>query len=131
MNPDSVKREKMKAEIDLKKLYNYVTTQVIEEEMYLKDKFNLNWLATELNVKVKHLSVAISENNFENFSTYSNHFKIEKAKKLINNNYLKNYSVEALASASGFKAVNTFYRIFKNETGITPNTYAENIKKSN
>ena len=126
MNPDSVKREKMKAEIDLKKLYNYVTTQVIEEEMYLKDQFNLNWLATELNVKVKHLSIAINENNFENFSTYSNHFKIEKAKKLIKNNYLKNYSVEALASASGFKAVNTFYRIFKNETGITPNTYAEN-----
>ena len=126
MNPDSVKREKMKAEIDLKKLYNYVTTQVIEEEMYLKDQFNLNWLATELNVKAKHLSIAINENNFENFSTYSNHFKIEKAKKLINNNYLKNYSVEALASASGFKAVNTFYRIFKNETGITPNTYAEN-----
>ena len=131
MNPDSVKREKMKAEIDLKKLYNYVTTQVIEEEMYLKDQFNLNWLATKLNVKAKHLSIAINENNFENFSTYSNHFKIEKAKKLINNNYLKNYSVEALASASGFKAVNTFYRIFKNETGITPNTYAENIKKSN
>jgi YesN/AraC family two-component response regulator len=126
MNPDSVKREKMKAEIDLKKLYNYVTTQVIEEEMYLKDKFNLNWLATKLEIKAKHISVAISENNFENFSTYSNHFKIEKAKKLINNNYLKNYSVEALASASGFKAVNTFYRIFKNETGITPNTYAEN-----
>jgi YesN/AraC family two-component response regulator len=99
--------------------------------MYLKDKFNLNWLATKLEIKAKHISVAITENNFENFSTYSNHFKIEKAKKLINNNYLKNYSVEALASASGFKAVNTFYRIFKNETGITPNTYAENIKKSN
>ena len=125
MNPDSVKREKMKAEIDLKKLYNYVTTQVIEEEMYLKDKFNLNWLATKLEIKAIHISVAITENNFENFSMYSNHFKIEKAKKLINNNYLKNYSVEALASASGFKAVNTFYRIFKNETGITPNTYAE------
>ena len=126
MNPDSVKREKMKAEIDLKKLYNYVTTQVIEEEMYLKDQFNLNWLATKLEIKAKHISVAITENNFENFSMYSNHFKIEKAKKLIKNNYLKNYSIEALASASGFKAVNTFYRIFKNETGITPNTYAEN-----
>ena len=69
--------------------------------------------------------------NFENFSTYSNHFRIEKAKKLIKNNYLKNYSVEALASASGFKAVNTFYRIFKNETGLTPNMFSENIKKSN
>ena len=131
MNPDSVEREKMNAEIDLKRLYNFVTTQVIKEEMYLKDQFNLNWLATELNVKAKHISIAIAENNFENFSTYSNHFRIEKAKKLIKNNYLKNYSVEALASASGFKAVNTFYRIFKNETGLTPNMFSENIKKSN
>ena len=131
MNPESVEREKMNAKIDLKRLYDFVTTQVIEEEMYLKDHFNLNWLATELNIKAKHISIAIAENNFENFSTYSNHFRIEKAKKLIKNNYLKNYSVEALASASGFKAVNTFYRIFKNETGLTPNMFSENIKKSN
>ena len=129
MNPDSVKREKIKNEFDVKKIYDYVTTQVEEQELYLNNQFNLNWLATELEIKASYISIAINENNFENFSMYSNHFKIEKAKKLIKNNYLKNYSVEALASASGFKAVNTFYRIFKNETGITPNTYAENRQR--
>tara|TARA_B100000780_G_scaffold85172_1_gene58357 strand:- start:195 stop:1403 length:1209 start_codon:yes stop_codon:yes gene_type:complete len=129
MNPDSVKREKIKNEFDVKKIYDYVTTQIEEQELYLNNQFNLNWLATELEIKASYISIAINENNFENFSMYSNHFKIEKAKKLIKNNYLKNYSVEALASASGFKAVNTFYRIFKNETGITPNTYAENRQR--
>ena len=131
MDSDSLKREKIKNEINTKEIYIFVTTHIKEDELYLKEEFNLNWLAKELGIKANYISIAITENNFENFSIYSNHFKIEKAKKLIKNNYLKNYSVEALASASGFRAVNTFYRIFKNETGLTPNMFAENIKKSN
>lgn len=131
MDSDSLKREKIKNEINTKEIYIFVTAHIKEDELYLKEEFNLNWLAKELGIKANYISIAITENNFENFSIYSNHFKIEKAKKLIKNNYLKNYSIEALASASGFRAVNTFYRIFKNETGLTPNMFAENIKKSN
>jgi AraC-like DNA-binding protein len=125
MDPRSLRREKIKIEIDAKKIYEYVTTQIEKDKLYLNKQFNLNWLAAELEIKAKHISIAIKENNFENFSVYSNHFKIQKAKKLIKNNYLQNYSIEALSLACGFKSVNTFYRIFKNETGITPNTYSE------
>ena len=53
--------------------------------------------------------------------------KIRKAKELIKKGYLKNYSIEALAQSSGFKATNTFYRLFKKETGITPKMFSDNF----
>ena len=52
----------------------------------------------------------------------------EKAKELINDGYLKNYNIEALAKACGFKATNSFYRIFKNETGLTPKMFSDTTK---
>ena len=62
---------------------------------------------------------------FGNFSNYTNHFKIKKAKKLIGENFLENYNIEAFAAA-GFNAV-TSYRIFKAETGMTPKNYNINL----
>ena len=55
-----------------------------------------------------------------------NYLKINKAKQLLKEGYLKDYNIEGLAYASGFKATNTFYRIFKKETGLTPKMYADN-----
>jgi len=53
--------------------------------------------------------------------------KVKKAKELIEGDYLRKYNIEALAKACGFKATNSFYRIFKNETGLTPKMFLENL----
>ena len=65
---------------------------------------------------------------FKNFPKFSNYLKINKAKDLIKKGYLKKYNNDALASASGFRATNTFYRVFKEDTGLSPKEYSENHK---
>ena len=127
MNEDSLKREKIKTEIKTDDVYRYLISQIEEHELYLHDQFKLNWLANELEIKAEYISVALIENNFDNFKMFSNHLKIKKAKELIKKGYLKNYSIEALAQSSGFKATNTFYRLFKKETGITPKMFSDNF----
>ena len=129
MNPNNLNTQKIIENVNLKELFKNISNEIEKEELFLNKEFKLNWVAERFNVKTKYLSLAISENGFENFSTYSNQFKIEKAKELIEQNYLDNYSIEALSAAAGFKAVNSFYRIFKNTTGQTPSKYAENITK--
>ena len=126
MNEDSLKREKIKTEIKTDEVYGYLMSQIDKHELYLNDQFKLDWLANELEIKAEYISVILIENNFDNFKMFSNHLKIKKAKELIKKGYLKNYNIEALAEASGFKATNTFYRLFKNETGITPKMFSDN-----
>ena len=58
---------------------------------------------------------------------FVNYLKVKKAKELIEGGYLRKYNIEALAKACGFKATNSFYRIFKNETGLTPKMFSENL----
>ncbi len=126
MNEDSLKREKIKTEIKTDEVYKYLINQIEKHELYLNDQFKLNWLANELDIKKEYISVTLIENNFDNFKMFSNYLKIKKAKELIKNGYLKNYNIEALAEASGFKATNTFYRLFKDDTGITPKIFSDN-----
>jgi AraC-like DNA-binding protein len=125
MNPNNLSTLKIIEQVNLGELFARFDHEIKTQELYLDNEFKLSWLSTTLDIKAKHISLAISENGFENFSAYSNHFKIEKAKELINIGYLEDFSIDALASASGFKAVNSFYRIFKSVTGKTPSKYAE------
>lgn len=126
MNPNNLSTLKIIEQVDLNELFNDFNNKIKSQELYLKNEFKLSWLSTNFDIKQKHISLAISENGFDNFSAYSNHFKIEKAKELIKQGYLKEYSIDALSMASGFKAVNSFYRIFKSATGDTPGKYAQN-----
>ena len=129
MNPNKLSTQKIIDQVNLQQLFKDFSHEIKSQELYLDNEFKLSWLSTTLNIKSKHISLAISENGYENFSAYSNHFKIEKAKELIRSGYLNDFSIDALSSSSGFKAVNSFYRIFKNTTGQTPSKYAESMTK--
>ena len=128
MNEDSLRREKIREEIKVEEIYKYIISQTEEHKLYLNDQFKLDWLANELEIKAEYISVTLKENNFDNFKMFTNHLRVKKAKKLIKQGYLKNYNIEALAKASGFNATNSFYRIFKNETGLTPKMFSDTTK---
>jgi len=126
MKLDSLKREKLKEQIKINEIYEYMLNQIEDKELYLDENFRINWLSEKLGVKVEHINTTLNEYNFKNFSKFSNYLKINKAKELIKEGYLKKYNIDALAGASGFRATNTFYRIFKKEVGYTPKEYSEN-----
>jgi AraC-like DNA-binding protein len=123
---NSLKKEKVKEEIKINEIYEYMFNQIEDNKFYLDEKFRIKWLSEELDIKVEHINVTLNEYNFKNFSKFSNYLKINKAKELIKEGYLKKYNIDALAAASGFRATNTFYRIFKKEVGYTPKEYSEN-----
>ena len=131
VNPNNYHNLKIKEGENLNEVFKNITHEIFIQELFLNKDFKLSWLSDNLNIKQKHITLAISENGFENFSAYSNHFKIEKAKQLIKAGYLYDYSIEALADAAGFKAVTSFYRIFKSATGLTPSKYDCLFNKEN
>lgn len=112
--------------IDLGGIYKKIHNTITDQELYLDKDFNLIYLSAKTGINPKKLTLAISEQGFANFSTYANTFKLKKAKALIDIGFLENYSIDALAKKSGFGATNSFYRIFKEVTGMTPKQYANN-----
>jgi AraC-like DNA-binding protein len=56
----------------------------------------------------------------KHFSEFINTYRIDFAKKLLKETYLK---IEAIAYDSGFNSLSTFNTVFKKETGFTPSKY--------
>jgi len=130
LNQNDYNNLKIKEEINLNEIFKNISHKILIQELYLNKSFKLIWLSDKLDIKQKHITLAISENGFENFSSYANHFKINKSKQLIKVGYLDDFSIDALALAAGFNATNSFYRIFKSSTGLTPRRYAYMHNKS-
>jgi AraC-like DNA-binding protein len=126
IKPTTTPHKGASSKIDLGGIYKKIHKTITDQELYLHKDFNLIYLSAKTGINTKKLTLAISEHGFANFSTYANTFKLKKAKALIDIGFLENYSIDTLAEKSGFGATNSFYRVFKEVTGMTPKQYANN-----
>lgn len=79
--------------------------------------------SSEIGISEKYLSQFLKEQTGETFSSYLLRLRIEKAKELL---ATTDYSNDKIAQMTGFGAVNTFYRNFSRQVGVTPKVYKEN-----
>ena len=98
-----------------------------KDELYLNPDISLQELAEELTVPKHKLSKMIKEQGYDNFYDFINHFRIEKSKKLLAG-IPNNHVIESVVAESGFKSRSTFYRVFKEATGLTPREFMSNAK---
>lgn len=83
---------------------------------------SLNLLADELRVSVSHLSRLFKEQTESNFIDYLMNLRINQAKRLLMETDEK---IKVIAESVGYSNVNTFIRIFKKLTALTPSEYRE------
>lgn len=81
--------------------------------------------SSEIGISEKYLSQFLKEQTGETFSSYLLRLRIEKAKELL---ATTDYSNDKIAQMTGFGAVNTFYRNFSKQVGVTPKVYKENCE---
>lgn len=101
---------------------NYdVVHHVIEyiDGHYTED-LSLGDLAGRFHLTESYLSKLIKESTGIAFKTYVNLLKVNHAKELLAQ---RNQNVSEVAEEVGCKNVNTFIRIFKQHTGVTPGKY--------
>lgn len=80
-------------------------------------------VSREMGVSEKYLSQFIREQTGETFSSYLLRLRLKKAKEYLRTT---DFSNDKIAELTGFGAVATFYRNFKEQTGVTPKIYKEN-----
>ncbi|WJH32808.1 helix-turn-helix domain-containing protein [Paenibacillus sp. CC-CFT747] len=89
---------------------------------YRHSDLSLNYLSDHFRVSVSHLSKMFKEYTGSNFIDYLMEIRIEKAKELLAGSQEK---IRDIAEAVGYTNVNSFTRIFKKITGLTPSEFRE------
>lgn len=93
-------------------------------KMHIQEDFSLDVVAKILFVNPAYLSRLFKREVGETFTHYMMKLRIENAKKLLKDSYLKIYEI---SEQVGYKNERYFSRIFKDFEGITPNEYRDRI----
>lgn len=89
--------------------------------------FSIKELSITLNIPTSHLAYIFKYHCTMPFVEFKKYCKIEDAKGLIKENYLKSNTLESLAIKVGFISYNTFYSSFKKYNKISPKEYLHSI----
>ena len=102
-----------------------------EEHLYRNASLTIHDLAAAVNSNRTYVSKCINRTNGQSFSQYVATYRISCAKEILSSDrYASDHAAIADAIAqSGFLFDQTFYRVFKDSTGMTPLQYRQKILK--
>ncbi|WP_379969059.1 helix-turn-helix domain-containing protein [Epilithonimonas sp. UC225_85] len=138
--PDPVFIEKTEAEIIKKPLLiskekeNDILARLEEfekSEKFLNRDMSLAVLAGQMETNTKYLSEIINKYKEKNYNNYINELRINYIAYLLKTEpvYLS-YKVSYLAEKAGFSSHSSFTTVFKSVTGISPNTYIQQLTQN-
>ncbi|WP_298419514.1 AraC family transcriptional regulator [uncultured Kordia sp.] len=110
------------------------TDSVYEEFVLLVNKqftnpnLSLDEVSKLLGVSLSSISEKIKKYSGNNFSTYVNTLRIERAKEIFNNSDFENYTTTAIGLEAGFNSRSSFYRAFKKIEKCSPQEYLNSQK---
>lgn len=104
-----------------------IQTHFYKDKIFINPDLKLKAAADKIGVSEKILSEYLLNEYGMNFKDFINTLRVNEFKALLQMSRSKNYSLLGLAEDSGFKSKATFYRVFKNKEGMTPNQYLQSI----
>ncbi len=90
------------------------------KELYKKPDLSIANVAALCGKSHRVVSMAINHCQGVNFKTYINEYRVNEAVKLIDEGWLKQHTLDALALETGFASRVNLYRAFKRKTGMSP-----------
>lgn len=100
------------------------------KETFLDPNFKLAFVAKKLNTNTAYLSQYFNQVMQKTFSEYTQELRIHYVlQKLKDAPYFRKYTLQAIAEEVGYKDANTLVRVFKKQTGLSPNYFIEKLEK--
>ncbi|MBP2831948.1 helix-turn-helix domain-containing protein [Aquimarina sp. U1-2] len=96
-----------------------------DKKPYLDYELKQSDMANDLSLSVHVLSEVLNDGFGKNFSNFINLYRIEEAKKLLEDPNETQLKIEAIGYQSGFSSRTSFNRAFKKYVGQTPSEYRE------
>ena len=101
-----------------------------KDKPYLNARLTVGELAARLSSTETDISLLLNTKMNMNWSYFVNAYRVEEMKQRLLTDGLSKYTISALAEQCGFVSKTTFYRIFKQMTGMTPAEYCRQNKIS-
>ncbi|WP_160169108.1 helix-turn-helix domain-containing protein [Flavobacterium sasangense] len=102
-----------------------------QKETFLDPNFKLAFVAKKLNTNTAYLSQYFNQVIQKSFSEYTQELRIHYVlQKLKDAPYFRKYTLQAIAEEVGYKDANTLVRVFKKQTGLSPNYYIEKLENT-
>ncbi len=112
-------------EVKVNSLLDNLLSYMENEKPYLSAKLNISDVSMKLDCTEIELSQLINNHLNVNFSNFINTYRVNEIKHRLNQDNLSKYTLKALSEQCGFSSKTTFYRVFKNVTGMTPLEYCK------
>ncbi|MCO5231902.1 MAG: tetratricopeptide repeat protein [Chitinophagales bacterium] len=110
--------------VKIKEIYDAIISLLDNDKIFTQHDLSISDLSRKLNTNDKYISQAINTYKESNFATLINAYRISEAQNLIEQ-YGNSIPIKELASLAGYGNLNTFYKKFKESTGLTPSVYIE------
>lgn len=102
-----------------------------QKETFLDPNFKLAFVAKKLHTNTAYLSQYFNQVMQKTFSDYTQELRIQYVlQKLVEVPYFRKYTLQAIAEEVGYKDANTFVRVFKKQTSLSPNYYIEKLENT-
>jgi AraC-like DNA-binding protein len=100
---------------------------MLEEKVYHDNTLSVDALAQLLGAKKHYVSIAINRCTQNNFKTFVNEYRIKEAVRLMSDQKSQIYSIDSIAYDLGFSDRQSFHRVFKKMTGLSPTEFRKNV----
>ncbi|MFZ4377958.1 MAG: helix-turn-helix domain-containing protein [Saprospiraceae bacterium] len=109
-------------------MLNAIESKMIEEKFYLNENFSSQDVLVHFEITRNKLDELLTHRKGMSFADWLNSLRIEYAKNLLINN--NKYTIDAIASMSGYSSRSAFYAAFKKVTNITPTEFIRQAKNN-
>lgn len=107
--------------------YHQIVQYLESTRIFTNKDISLYMLADLLDMPYKEVSKAINRHAEKNFSQFINTFRVEEAKRLLNDPAKSYLNLNGIADEVGFSSRSNFFVVFRQAEGITPNEYKKRL----
>ncbi len=98
-----------------------------QEKPYLDADLKISDLAKAASTTTNIVSQVLNQETNKNFFEFVNEYRIAEAMKMLSEAQFSHISILGIAMDAGFSNKNTFNRLFKKHTGLTPTQFIRNM----
>jgi len=109
-------------------IWQEIEQHILSKQLYSQPDLKQSQLATQLGISSQLLSQVINSSSGYHFNDYMNSLRIDRIKKLLENDGKSD--IQEMALECGFSSKATFYRVFKKWVGCTPTEFRKRLENN-